>query len=1104
MNHTTYIRNLFYSYIQDADNISERLMIIKHFNTLNLNLEDIEKLVGNEYREGLLYHRFSKNDIKEPYEPFMNGIKYYYQKIFSVEMTVQEFINQCNVYSLHKEIFISYLLNGRADRTELIVTSEVNYEKEKFILSIINCFNFIAEKKRILVVLNRFQFAGLSTLNLLKKLLNNPDGCMAKFLVIYNELQPPLAYIEETFDEIISIADDKNVLFEWESDDEVRTNDYHSTFIPNRRFFNDYLRKLNNLCNMLAIDDAEYYINVIHNRIVEEKLTIDKEDRFNFYALASYCNVLNNDKSSAMLMCERLLPLYDKKTDLKSDYIYNFICGQIQMLLVQSELTIKYACKCKEIAAKINNENMDIYADILYLGAQYSGWRDVFSVNFEKVSVDSEMIEKLRKYNYLNTLAYYMIFGYDNDDESIKRMVEKGKSDTYDEAIRIGKELGNTYFLLTAYTKYIVMFTDRGYYKFTDKFYKEKYEILNRENNRKRKAHLLMGMGYNCIVSERYALANEYFEDAIEILFDMRIAEEVIEALYNAAINSICAEAYLSSCDYLNTIFKMLDNLGMETIQICNASKLYELLALSYYKMGNEYRCYRCLGKAEILISHLLNPEEGEEPDYYRWHDDLFLYYLMSAILNKNNGEYKEAGENFRKARFHFDSCSSVMFYSVTNYITEYYDFLMKVDRSEEAMEILDYGIDYCKKNGYVLKSKNIMLIIEKKNLNPRPLLTGFTNEKLNQFVELSYNVGKEKQLEERKKDIRFLSTWQEMLNRDDIEYDILINNSMTTLQNNFNLDGMLLIEIADYEVSEVYKDNELMQIKNYDEIIEFFQLTKRGFIVNRTDETFLEYENLLSIFGKNKIVTLVGIPIIDDTGLIGVFIGTVNMHRNFRHNRILMNEDDLVIMKTAIIQLKNGMERNKSRQNIVEINRKLNELAITDMLTGLYNRQGFAKMIEKHSNCSDRIAILYADLDNFKFYNDTFGHDVGDVVLKEFARVFEEVSDGFGYAVRYGGDEFLIVLNNVDGKKACGVADAIYEAISDGFVPVVSRYMKQDVHIPKNKFVSCSIGIASSPDSSPEQINMALKKADKALYYMKKHTKGSYILWEDIHEEDN
>ena len=96
--------------------------------------------------------------------------------------------------------------------------------------------------------------------------------------------------------------------------------------------------------------------------------------------------------------------------------------------------------------------------------------------------------------------------------------------------------------------------------------------------------------------------------------------------------------------------------------------------------------------------------------------------------------------------------------------------------------------------------------------------------------------------------------------------------------------------------------------------------------------------------------------------------------------------------------------------QVIQKMNDQLSDMAVKDQLTGLYNRQGFEKNMEEWSSRKDLYkAVIYIDLDNFKYYNDNFGHELGDYVLVRFAQVLEESVKDVGYAVRYGGDEFII-----------------------------------------------------------------------------------------------
>jgi len=448
-------------------------MFIKHYDTFNITLEEIENMVCDEYRAGLLYHRYAKNDIKEPYEPFISGIRYFYRKFFS-ESTVEEFIDDCNVYSLHKDILISYLKTGRASRHELLIISEVEYEKKKFMQSICNCLNYISSRKKMLIVLDCVQQACLSSLHIIREFMNTLEKQEFRLLVIYNEMHTPLPYLDEAFNAMVDQAERYSILFEWDGMEENMVNDYHVTFIPSSRFFSEYLLKLNNLFQMLAIEDVEHYMQIIHERIVQEKLNIDKTDKFNFYALRAYNYIISDNINSALLMCEKMLQLYDPEKDLYQDYVYNFITALSQMTRIQSDLAIRYSENCILTAGRMGDPDLLFRANVLYTSAKFCGWKDIFSIDFTRVTIDENIVLELKNHKYYNTLAYYLACGSDNDYDTIQRVVAgEQEADCLNAAVQLGTELGNHNFLLAAYTKSIILYTEKGFHKYANLFYEK-------------------------------------------------------------------------------------------------------------------------------------------------------------------------------------------------------------------------------------------------------------------------------------------------------------------------------------------------------------------------------------------------------------------------------------------------------------------------------------------------------------------------------------------------------------------------------------------------------------------------------------------------------
>lgn len=151
-------------------------------------------------------------------------------------------------------------------------------------------------------------------------------------------------------------------------------------------------------------------------------------------------------------------------------------------------------------------------------------------------------------------------------------------------------------------------------------------------------------------------------------------------------------------------------------------------------------------------------------------------------------------------------------------------------------------------------------------------------------------------------------------------------------------------------------------------------------------------------------------------------------------------------------------------------------ERSFIDPLTGLGNRrrleQGLVTEISRARRAKKRLSLIMSDLDKFKDINDKFGHDVGDIVLKEFANIISLSIREYDIATRFGGEEFVILMPHMDLDNAVAAADRIRTALeAKDFNP----------HAIK---VTASFGVATlSSNDSPEAF---LKRADDAMYEAK------------------
>lgn len=156
----------------------------------------------------------------------------------------------------------------------------------------------------------------------------------------------------------------------------------------------------------------------------------------------------------------------------------------------------------------------------------------------------------------------------------------------------------------------------------------------------------------------------------------------------------------------------------------------------------------------------------------------------------------------------------------------------------------------------------------------------------------------------------------------------------------------------------------------------------------------------------------------------------------------------------------------------------RLKDSAERDALTGLLNRNGYERITSYYSSNDEPIAFMIVDVDNFKEINDKYGHEQGDSVLRRIARVLKDSFRDTDYIVRFGGDEFIVIMTGV-GSQNTGVVskklDRINEILSSG---------------KEKPVVTVSIGVTLSKHGFTEEL---LGKADAALYETKKNGKCGY-----------
>ena len=243
--------------------------------------------------------------------------------------------------------------------------------------------------------------------------------------------------------------------------------------------------------------------------------------------------------------------------------------------------------------------------------------------------------------------------------------------------------------------------------------------------------------------------------------------------------------------------------------------------------------------------------------------------------------------------------------------------------------------------------------------------------------------------------------------------------------------------------------------------------------------------------FGKNKTVIMLPLTTIKRT--LGVVLALTSIDENFitqenlRLLAMLTKQYSLVMENTLLYD-----SLKREHESLKEANEEIRVLSITDPLTKAYNRgylmERFPQEIKRAKRYGRHLSVILSDIDHFKQINDTYGHHVGDQVLKQFVRfVLGLIRSDVDWLARYGGEEFLIVLPETDVQGAVFQAERLR-----------TDFSQSPLRISGNEInITVSFGVTGFGPDTPDNVILPealINTADKYLYQAKRQGRNMVI----------
>lgn len=1047
--------------LNELNNNANKIMLIKNNGKFNLE-KFYSYALEIDNKKQYVFKKLKKEIVTEPFGPLFSWIK---EKFLEKKDSLDSILEEINIYPTHRDVIKSYVNTGIVKREEDILYVDYRYEKNKMYESILKIYNYYSKDKELWILLENLNFASYSTIKWLSWFLKQNIECNFKILATVSSFKYCDDKYQSKFDELLTDLEFNNSVLQFDdlsdnSDDEelnLIDSSYDLTTLGENFFY------------FFAFEESERFFKQRYKEIIDKDAndsnTIHSELAHILIRLGDI-NLFMNNQESAYTYYNLLFNQLVSDQEIRA--------YALQRLSLLNIAKIKYSAAEKlaklsyKIADSLNDDLLKFKAYSLFFWINKTG---EYKTTVGSFTYQDEMIKIAKKYNQYNMLAYFLTHSFSESSPN---------SDYYYEGHALAEKLDNKNCVLSAHLNTALLYSASGEFNIGILYYKKVETLLTELGDNFRLAQTYNGMGYYYMNSEQFVRANYYYDKALKLLRLNWNFDEICVTLLNKSLNALLAYDYETSEKCSSILLSVISVLKLDRLRMTTISRIYGLVSLTNFYLGNIYKSYSFISKIDISM---------EDSSDHQYDDELFLYNFVQGLLFRHEGKAEESLKYFSKANKYMSFIKGSLQCMYPKFVYEYSITLASVGKILESGSLRSKGINYCLEKNH----KFYLSILNNKPPIKHGLGSNLSN--LSWVIEAAKQQNTIDSLNNKMNEINFYRLYQEILSAG-YDKDKVVASSIDLLHNRFSLDYSLLVFHEDSVNTVVYSHNNVElsdeDLFTYTKIIKSI---KEPYVVGETAVN-LKLRNFVEKITGDKLQSLICVPIINDNKLTASFICLTKMDTALINSKIILDEDNLKTISLIVKQFIETLKR-------IEGQEKLLRIASTDMLTGLYNRQSFFstinKLIEQQKNCTERkaICLFYIDLDNFKYYNDTFGHNIGDSVLIWFGEILRSLIGKNDFAIRYGGDEFLLLLNDCNLEKAKSIGDKLYEKLESvgGFKEKICDFLERDIEIPNDKLLSCSIGITEDTLSKDLDVIKLVDKADKSLYTAKKSGKHHYVI---------